>query len=71
MIWSTATVRPQMPNLRRVHADPESIALGMLADQRDGLGHARTDTLNRLHRILLDLIPGGEKKFLSARQARN
>ncbi|WP_063006589.1 IS110 family transposase [Nocardia salmonicida] len=67
---SVALAALHSPNLRRVHADPELIALGMLADRRDGLGHARTDTLNRLHRILLDLIPGGAKKFLSARQAR-
>jgi transposase len=42
----------------------------MLADRRDGLGHARTDTLNRLHRLLLELVPGGAKRFLSAPQAR-
>lgn len=67
---SVALAALHSPNLRRVHADPELIALGTLADRRDGLGHARTDTLNRLHRILLELIPGGAKKFLSARQAR-
>lgn len=67
---SVALAALHAPNLRRVAADPELIALGMLADRRDGLGHARTDTLNRLHRILLELIPGGAKKFLSARQAR-
>ncbi|WP_228816732.1 transposase [Nocardia transvalensis] len=58
------------PNLRRVHADPELIALGMLADRRDELGRARTDIVNRLHRLLLELLPGGAKKFLSATQAR-
>ncbi|WP_405162069.1 IS110 family transposase [Nocardia sp. NBC_01499] len=67
---SVALAALHAPNLRRVAADPELIALGMLADRRDGLGHARTDTLNRLHRVLLELIPGGAKKFLSARQAR-
>ncbi|MFF3228838.1 IS110 family transposase [Nocardia suismassiliense] len=67
---SVALAALHAPNLRRVHADPELVALGMLADRRDGLGHARTDTLNRLHRILLELVPGGAKKFLSSRQAR-
>ena len=27
-------------------------------------------SINRLHRLLLELLPGGAKKFLSARQAR-
>ncbi|MEV0465662.1 IS110 family transposase [Nocardia tengchongensis] len=67
---SVALAALHAPNLRRVHTDPELIALGMLADRRDGLGHARTDTLNRLHRLLLELIPGGAKRFLSSRQAR-
>ena len=43
---------------------------GMLADRRDELGQARTQVVNRLHRLLLELLPGGAKKFLSARQAR-
>lgn len=43
---------------------------GMLADRRDELGRARTQTVNRLHRLLLELFPGGAKKFLSATQAR-
>ncbi|MFE3000192.1 IS110 family transposase, partial [Nocardia sp. NPDC059246] len=31
---------------------------------------ARTDTVNRGHRLLLELLPGGAKKFLTAMQAR-
>ncbi|MFD6358197.1 IS110 family RNA-guided transposase [Nocardia tengchongensis] len=67
---SVALAALHAPNLRRVTADPELIALGMLADRRDELGRARTETLCRLHRLLLELIPGGAKVFLSARQAR-
>jgi transposase len=44
--------------------------MGMLVDRRDELGRARTQTVNRLHRLLLELFPGGAKKFLSATQAR-
>jgi len=44
--------------------------MGMLADRRDELGRARTQTVNRLHRLLLQLIPGGAKRFLSAARAR-
>ena len=44
--------------------------LGLLADRRDELGRARTQAINRIHRLLLELLPGGAKKFLSAAQAR-
>ena len=44
--------------------------MGLLVDRRDELGRARTQTVNRLHRLLLELFPGGAKQFLSARQAR-
>jgi transposase len=44
--------------------------MGMLADGRDELGRTRTQTINRLHRLLLELFPGGAKRFLSAQQAR-
>ncbi|WP_233434687.1 transposase [Nocardia yamanashiensis] len=46
------------------------MALGMLADRRDELGRAHTATLCRIHPLLLELIPGGAKAFLTARQAR-
>jgi transposase len=42
----------------------------MLADRRDELGRARTQTINRLHRLLPELFPGGAKQFLSSQQAR-
>ncbi|MEV6102746.1 IS110 family transposase [Nocardia sp. NPDC051981] len=67
---SVAIAALRAPNLRRVHADPELIALGLLADRRDELGRLRTQTVNRIHRLLLDLLPGGAKTFLSAKQAR-
>ena len=46
------------------------MALGLLAGRRDELGRARTQAINRIHRLLLDLVPGGAKRFLSAAQAR-
>jgi transposase len=54
----------------QVQPDPQLVVLGMLADRRDELGRARTQLVNRLHRLLLELIPGGAKQFLSATQAR-
>ena len=67
---SVAMVGLHTPGLRRVEVDDDLLVLGMLADRRDELGRARTQTVNRLHRILLDLFPGGAKQFLSSHQAR-
>ncbi|WP_433664708.1 IS110 family transposase [Nocardia sp. CA-128927] len=67
---SVAMAALHSPNLRRVEPDPDLLLLSMLADRRDELGRARTETINRLHRFLLELFPGGAKKFLSAKQAR-
>jgi hypothetical protein len=33
--------------------------LRLLADRRDELSRARTQTLNRLHRLLAELVPAG------------
>jgi transposase len=46
------------------------VALRLLVDYRDELGHARTHTVNRLHRLLLELLPAARRSFLSAAQAR-
>jgi transposase len=46
------------------------VALRLLVDRRDELGRARTDVVNRIHKLLLELLPGGAKTFLSADQAR-
>ena len=67
---SVAMVALRTPDLVRIEVDPDLVVLGMLVDRRDELGRARTQTINRLHRLLLELFPGGAKKFLSARQAR-
>lgn len=38
--------------------DGELEAIRMLIDRRDELSHQRIQTLNRLHRLLTELIPG-------------
>jgi transposase len=58
------------PALRQVGADDTTVALRLLADRRDLLGVTRTETVSRLHQLLLELIPGGAKKNLTTRQAR-
>jgi hypothetical protein len=70
---SVAMVALRTPDLVPVQVDADLVVLGMLVDRRDELGRARTQTVNRLHRLhrlLLELFPGGAKQFLSARQAR-
>jgi transposase len=65
-----AMVALRTPGLVQVQVDDDLVVMGMLADRRDELGRARTQTINRLHRLLLELFPGGAKRFLSAQQAR-
>ncbi|HEY3262599.1 MAG TPA: IS110 family transposase [Pseudonocardiaceae bacterium] len=67
---SVAIAALRSTSLREVTADDATVALRLLVDRRDTLGRTRTDLVNRLHVFLLDLIPGGAKKDLSARQAR-
>ncbi|WP_240522223.1 IS110 family transposase, partial [Amycolatopsis vastitatis] len=67
---AVAVVALRTPDLVRVRPDDHLVVLRMLADRRDELGTARTATVSRLHRLLLELIPGGAKRFLSATQAR-
>ena len=67
---SVAMVALRTPNLLRVEVDDDLIVMGMLVDRRDELGRARTQTINRLHRLLLELFPGGAPQFLSSRKAR-
>jgi transposase len=54
--------------LREVTADPELMVLRMLCDRRDELSRARNQALNRLHRLFLELIPGGAPVKKSASQ---
>jgi hypothetical protein len=67
---SVAVVGLRTADLRHIQIDGAIVALGLLVDHRDELGRARSQTVNRLHRLLLELLPGGVKKFLSATQAR-
>jgi transposase len=67
---SVAVAALRTKGLRQVVVDDATVALRLLADRRDELGRARTDTVNRLHRLLLELVAGGAKKALSALQAR-
>jgi transposase len=67
---SVAVVGLRTPRLQVVQVDDALVALRLLVDRHDELGRARSQTVNRLHRLLLELLPGGAKTFLSAAQAR-
>ena len=60
----------QAGGVRPIAIDETTAVLGLLADRRDLLGRQRTDAVNRLHRHLTELIPGGAAKGLSTTQAR-
>jgi len=60
---SVAVVALRTRSLMQVRVDDELVALRLLADRRDELGRSRTQTVNRLHRLLLELVPGGAKRF--------
>ena len=49
--------------------DETAIALRALVDYRDDLVKTRTQTVNRLHRLLIQLIPAGAPQRLSAKTA--
>jgi transposase len=58
------------PTLRVLSFDQELVALRLLVDRRDELSARRVQTVNRLHRLLTELIPGGAGKDLTATKAK-
>jgi transposase len=67
---SVALVGTRMTGLRPVVADDQLAVLRMLADRRRALGEEHTRKVSQLHALLLELLPGGAKKDLSAAQAK-
>lgn len=67
---SVALVGTRMSGLRPVIDDEQLAVLRLLVDRRRSLGEDHTRMIAQLHRLLLELIPGGAKKDLSAAQAR-
>jgi transposase len=67
---AVAMVALRTPRLNELAFDEELIALRLLTDRRDELSHLRVQTVNRLQRLLAELIPGGAKRDLSALQAK-
>jgi transposase len=57
-------------DLQSVRPDDVVEILGMLTSRRQELVESRVSTVNRLHEVLCQLIPGGAKKNLRATRAR-
>jgi transposase len=67
---SVALVGTRMSGLRPVIDDQQLAVLRILVDRRRSLGEEHTRMTSQLHQLLLELIPGGAKKDLSAAQAK-
>jgi transposase len=67
---SVALVGVRMAGLRPVANDEQLAVLRVLVDRRRSLGEDHTRMTSQLHHLLLELVPGGAKKDLSAAQAK-
>src|SRR3954471_7735015 len=67
---SVALVGTRMAGLRPLVNDEQLAVLRILVDRRRSLGEDHTRMVSQLHQLLLELIPGGAQKSLSAAQAK-
>lgn len=67
---SVAVAAVRSKDLRVLAADAEFEALRMLVDRREELARHRTQTANRLQRLLGELTPGQAKKDITTGQAK-
>jgi hypothetical protein len=68
---SIALVGVRMTGLRHVVSDESLEVLRLLVDRRRRIGEDHTRMVCQLHVLLLELLPGGAKKDLSAAQPAN
>lgn len=67
---AVALVALRTSTLSVVTADDQTVALRLLSQRRRELVAARTRAVNRLHRLLGELVAGGAARSLSAAKAR-
>jgi transposase len=67
---SIALVGLHTPDLAEVRPDDRQVALRLLSNRRKELVDLRTQCVNRLHRDLVTLVPGGAPRALSAKKAK-
>jgi transposase len=63
---SVAVAARTAPWLRQVGVEDHPVVLHLLTNRRDDLVRLRTQTISRLHRLLVDLIPAGAGRNLTA-----
>jgi transposase len=66
---ATARAALQAPTLHPVTAEDQTTVLRLLVERRDQLVAQRTRTINRLHVLLADLLPGQVARRLTADRA--
>jgi transposase len=66
---SVAITARSVSSLRQVGVEDQATVLHLLTKRRQDLVAARTQTVNRLHRLLTDLVRGGARRNLTANRA--
>jgi transposase len=67
---TVAVVALRTRGLREVVLDDELIALRLMSERRADLVRTRTATVNHLHQLLMELIPAGAERKLTATKAK-
>jgi transposase len=67
---AVAIVGLRNDELTSVVVDDETVALRLLSERRRDLVRSRTQTVNRLHQVLMELVPGGAAQKLTAAKAK-
>ncbi len=65
-----AVVALRTKSLRTVTLDDETVAIRLMSERRADLVAARTATVNQLHQLLMELIPAGAQRKLTAAKAK-
>ena len=56
--------------LRQVEVESEMVAIRLMSERRRELVRSRTETVKRLHQLLMELIPAGAQRNLTAAKAK-
>ena len=67
---AVAVVAVRTPNLRVLAYDVQLEALRLLVDRRAEISRARIQCVNRVHRLLSELVPGQSKRDMTTGQAK-
>jgi transposase len=66
---SVAAVAQHNRRLHQVHPEDHSVVLRLLTERREDIVNQRTRTINQLHAVLRDLLPGGAPTGITATAA--